>query len=176
MNASPPRPHDEILAIAFGEVMTGTASVLTDFRVRVQEPGGVTEGTRGNILLNYELLEHLSDIMPELHRMMREQHADRDVLPPPQGPVPHWNSGPRAKDADAFYFCTWFGIAGIVPVQGAALASIGIRMVDGEDRESYEDEYLISHAVLTGLAEALPKVLHKMAQLGETQAPGKAEA
>lgn len=157
---------DEILAISFGEIHPPSGCVLTNFRVRTFENGLAVEGSRDGVFVHYDILAALQKFSPQLFQLMADKGADKDVLPPPLGPVPHWNSGTTIKSCGTkLYSCEQFGFAKVLPEFGAVVAYIEVKGLP-KGAGTFGADYLLSHRVVNELSESLPKVLRKMQQKG----------
>ena len=157
---------DTILGFSFGEILADPGVIVMDVRVRTIENGMAGEGTRGAMLTQYHLLSELLNSTPVILDMMVDQKADIDVLPPPFGPIPHWNSGRTAKQAHPeLFFCEGFGFKNVFPQYGSVVAYIEASSPNSE-AEIYGADYLLPFRVLRKLQEHLPKVLRKMEQKG----------
>ena len=75
---------DEILGVSFGDTVA-MENVLTAVHIRTRVG---KEGTLGNLLIHADVLKGLIAGLPDVIEAMRQDGADRDLLPPPSLPVP----------------------------------------------------------------------------------------
>jgi hypothetical protein len=73
---------DEILGVSFGDTVPDMDSVLAGIHIRTSKHSGGMEGTRGNLLIQTDVLRGLIAGLPGVIEVMREDDADRDLLPP----------------------------------------------------------------------------------------------
>lgn len=93
---------DEILAIAYGEIMVEQGVVLTEMWVRVRQPdGSLIVGSRDPVLIQHDILAGLSPFEAELMAKFEEAGATLQVLSPTSRALPAWDAGPALSNPKA---------------------------------------------------------------------------
>ena len=160
----------ELLVICFGDLVPKLPCVLISLQVRLTDAdGGVREGDRPLIMIDYSTLSQLRDNLPALLAHMKSEGSDVDRIEPPFSPIPAWNEGPRfTGPMDMRGICAGFGFfEDTLRDKGAAMAYIELR--DAVRDEVTGGRYIVPHRVIVDLLEALPKVLRKMEQKGHAK-------
>lgn len=154
------KPLDEIQGFSFGDILTDAECISVNMHIRANASRGGREGTRGIILLHGDQLKQLIEGLPMVINALREAGGDRDVLPPPAGPLPPWDAGPRFNSlSSAMHLCTLFGVRDIAPERGAAVMVISATSYPHVRGKSDSADYLMGWSALLEFQEALPKAL-----------------
>lgn len=158
---------DELLGIAFGDVLEDGIGVLVSMVVRTHVEGQVREGARDPMVIDYSTLETVGGFMPALFKLMEELGIAKDLIQPPALAVP-WNAGPALEREvrTGMYLCTGFGFREMDSSSRGAIAVIEVQSMLHPESEPFVADYVVPYRTLQELAEAIPKVQRRMLKKG----------